>query len=158
VALSRVEEARPLAREIVGYGQKVGDRRLHHSGLHFLADCALIEGDCAASLESYGGSLVQAEAIGDRVETSAEIQGVAMSLAGLGQQTLAVRLGAASRAEWVRLGVDLHIPFWDALHERYMTPARTALGPAATAEAEQAGRTMTFDDAVAAAKAVSHRA
>jgi predicted ATPase/tRNA A-37 threonylcarbamoyl transferase component Bud32 len=155
VALSRIEEARPLAREIVDYGRKVEDRRLLHSGLHYLADCALIEGDCAASLGSYAASLVAAEAIGDRVETSAEIEGVAMSLAGLGQRDAAVRLVAAARAEWARLGVDIRIPFWEALHERYMTPARAALGPDATAAAERTGRAMTFEDAVAAARAAS---
>ncbi len=155
VALSRVDEVRPLAAEIVAFSQKAGDRRSEHTGFHFLADCALIEGNCAESLGLYRESLILAEAIGDRVETSAEIEGVAMSLAGLGQHAEAVRLVAATRAEWARSGITLQIRFWDALIERYIGPARVSLGATQAESVIQGGREMTFEAAVVEAKALA---
>lgn len=153
VALSRTDDVRVLAQQVLDFSQAVGDRRSEHSGFHFLADCALIEGNCEASLAFYRESLPRAEASGARFEMSAELEGIAMSLAGLGEHATAVRLVAASRAEWARLGVDLRIRFWDELHERYLTPARAELGAAGVEEAELAGRNMTLETAVAEAAA-----
>jgi hypothetical protein len=152
VALSRVDEARALSREILEFSQRTGDRRAGHSGFHYLADCALIDGNASESLGLYRESLILAAAIGDRMETSFEIEGIAMSLAALGRHADGIRLIAASRAEWARLGVHMRIRFWDALHERFMTPARQALGSAATDAAEQTGRMMTFEATVAEAR------
>jgi non-specific serine/threonine protein kinase len=157
VALSRVDEARPVAHEIIEYSRKVGDRRSEHSGYHYLADCALIAGRCDESIGLYRESLVLAKAIGDRVETSFEVEGVAMSLAGLGEARTALRLQAAVRAELARLGINLRILFWDALVERYMVPARTALGTEAE-DAVKAGAALAFDGAVEEALLVSERA
>src|SRR5688500_20394682 len=67
VALSRVDEARGLASEILEFSRRAGDRRAEHSGFHFLADCALIEGNAPESLGLFGESLLLAAAIGDRM-------------------------------------------------------------------------------------------
>ncbi|MGH7724802.1 MAG: protein kinase domain-containing protein [Candidatus Eiseniibacteriota bacterium] len=151
VALSRVAEARPLAHEVIAVGQADRDRRIEHFGWHFLADCALIEGRCEESLGLYRKSLELARALADRIEIGFEVEGVAMSLAGLGDRESAVRLSAAVRAEWRRLGVDLRIRFWDGLLERYIEPARRAL-PAETAErCRREGEAMSFEEAIAAA-------
>jgi predicted ATPase len=155
VALSRTEETRVLAHKVLEFAQAVGDPRSEHSGFHFLADCALLEGKCEESLDLYRKSLLQAHAIGARFEMTAELEGIAMSLAGLGEHAPAVRLVAASRAEWARLGVNLSIRFWDELHERYMTPARALLGVGPTDEAERAGRAMSLEGAMAEALATS---
>ena len=132
VALARVDAARAIAREIIEYSSKAGDKRAEHLGYHYLADCALIAGNCRESLHLYGESLVLANAIGDRLETSFEIEGIAMSLAGLGDREKALRLRAAARAEWARTGVVMKIRFWDALVERFIAPAEEALGPERT--------------------------
>jgi hypothetical protein len=55
--------------------------------LAFLADCALIEGHCSESLTLYQESLRHAQAIGDRLEMSFEVQGVAMSQPGSATRT-----------------------------------------------------------------------
>jgi tetratricopeptide (TPR) repeat protein len=151
VALSRVEEARPMAREIIAFTKAHGDRRNEHFGWHYLADCALIEGNCSESLTLYQESLRHAQAIGDRLEMSFEVQGVAMSLAGLGHMNAALRLAASAKAEWERIGVDLHLRFWDALLDRYLGRARRALGDEAADRSDERGRTLAFDDAMAAA-------
>ncbi|HZI29552.1 MAG TPA: protein kinase [Gemmatimonadaceae bacterium] len=155
VALSRVDEARGLASEILEFSRRAGDRRAEHSGFHFLADCALIEGNAAESLGLYGESLLLAAAIGDRMETAFEIEGIGMSLAALGRHADGIRLIAASRAECARLGINLKIRFWDALLERFVAPARAALGPVGTEAAERAGREMTFEATVTEASALA---
>ena len=157
VALSRVEEARPMAREIIAFSHARGDRNNEHFGWHYLADCALIDGNYPESLELYQESLRHAQAIGDRLEVSFEVQGVAMSLAGLGRADEAVRLEAAASAELQRLGVDVHLRFWDALIERHIGGARRALGEDAAARRRDEGRAIGFDETTATALAATWR-
>jgi serine/threonine-protein kinase PknK len=151
VALSRAEEAKPMAQAIIAFAKAHGDRRNEHFGWHFLADCALIDGHCAESLRLYQESLGHAQAIGDRLEMAFEVQGVAMSLGGLGRPDDAVRLAAAAKAEWERLGVDLHLRFWDALLNRYVGRARAVLGEEAATRCEKEGKALSFEAAMAAA-------
>ncbi|HEX6943696.1 MAG TPA: protein kinase [Gemmatimonadaceae bacterium] len=157
VALLRVHEARAVAHEVIDYSRKAGDRRSEHAGYHYLADCALIAGRCDESVGLYRESLVLAKAIGDRVETGFEVEGVAMSLAGLGEARTALRLQAAVRAELARHGINIQIQFWDALVERYFVPARAAIGDEADAVAT-AGAALAFEDAVEEALVASERA
>jgi len=153
VALSRVEEAKPMAETIIAFAKPRGDRRNEHFGWHFLADCALIEGDCAESLRLYQESLRHAQVIGDRLEMAFEVQGVAMSLAGLGRSDDSIALAAAAKVEWERLGVDLHLRFWDALLDRYVGAARRAIGEAAALRCEADGRGLSFEAAMVTALA-----
>jgi len=148
VALSRVEQARAFSAEILAFSRAHDDRRSEHSGWHYLADCALIEGNCAEAVKNYRESLVLAEAIGDRIEIGFEIQGVAMSLAGLGEPEMALTLGGAVEAEWHRIGADLRLRFWDALLERYLGAGRHSLGPERAALAWAHGREMSLEDAI----------
>ncbi|CAN5743726.1 hypothetical protein BH24ACI5_BH24ACI5_03560 [soil metagenome] len=148
VVLGRVDEARVLARGIIAFSEAHGDRRSEHSGWHYLADCDLLEGKCAEALGLYRRSLVLAQETGDRVEVGFEVQGVAMSLAGLGQAEAALELAASIEAEWERLGVRTRVQFWDELLERFLGPARVALGETAAASAFSRGRAMRFEDAV----------
>ena len=150
VALSKAAEARKLAKEIIEFAAVHPDIRNEHFGWHFLADCALIEGDCEASLPLYQKSLGLAREMGDRIEISFEIQGVAMSLAGLGDHAEALRLFAATNAELERMGAEIHIRFWDALVERFIGRARTELATEADLHLGE-GRAMTFADATARA-------
>ena len=148
VALHRVDEAEPVAKEIIAFSSTHGDKRNEHLGWHYLADCALIRGDCENSLGLYQQSLRLACAIEDRLEISFEIQGIAMSLAGLGSAEEALRLEAAVRAERNRMGVDPHMRFWDELLDRYFSPSRSALGSDKTGAAWETGERMSFPDAI----------
>ena len=148
VAMHRVDEARPIAKELIAFSSAQGDKRNEHLGWHYLADCALIEGKCEESLGLYKESLRLAHTIGDRLETCFEIQGVAMSLAGLGQSEPALRLAGAVKAEWERLGVDPHMRFWDELLEQYLGKARAALTSEAAKKAHELGRQISFEEAI----------
>ena len=107
----------------------------------------MIRDDTDEAARRYGESLRAALPLGDVLETSFEIQGVAMAAAGNGDFRRALLLAGAVEAFWESLGVSFGVVFWDALLEKYIGAAREALG--ADAEATWAeGRAMTFDDAV----------
>ena len=148
VALGDTERAESLSRELL---ERAGDDpRTAHFAYHFLADCALIRGDPQEAEERYRESLRAALPLGDVVETSFEVQGVAMSAAARGDLERGLRLAAAVEALWESLGTSLHIEFWDALLERYLGPARVRLGERADLVWAE-GRKLAFDDAVALA-------
>ena len=145
VAKGEVERAEALSRELLEMAG--GDARAQHFAFHFLADCALIEGDCALAEERYRESLRAALPLGDVLETSFEVQGVAMAAAGGGDHTRGMRLAAAVEALWESLGTTISVPFWNALLERYIGSARTALGADADIHWSE-GRKLPFDDAI----------
>jgi len=148
VALDEVEQTRTFASEIIRFSQSHGDRRSEHSGWHYLADCALLQGQCADSLDLYRQSLVLAEETGDHLEIGFEVQGIAMSLAGLGDAEAALGLAAAVEAEWERIGASVRVRFWHALLDRYLGQARQTLGETAAARAWSEGRSMLFSNAI----------
>jgi non-specific serine/threonine protein kinase len=148
VALGEVERARATSREILADPDVHADRRSEHFAWHYLADCALIDGAPDQALPLYQQSLRLADAIGDRLETSFEIQGVAMSLAGIGDLGGGVRLAEAAVAEWRRIGADPRMQFWDELLERYLGPARQALGATEATRIRDEAKRITFEEAI----------
>jgi tetratricopeptide (TPR) repeat protein len=52
VALNRVDQAQACADEILRFSRIHHNTRSEHSGRHYLADCALIEGKCVESLQA----------------------------------------------------------------------------------------------------------
>ena len=145
VALSEVTRAEVLSLELLE--RAAGDPRTEHFAYHFLADCALIRGDTGEAEKRYRQSLQAALSLGDVIETSFEVQGVAMAAAGNGDPARALRLAGAVATLWESLGTSLSIAFWDALLERYLGAARTHLAEEADAVWAE-GRDLAFDDAV----------
>jgi non-specific serine/threonine protein kinase len=148
VALGRVEQARVLAAEIIAFSHQHGNLRAEHSGWHYTADCALMEDDYRDALGLYRTSLTLARETGDRLEIGFEVQGVAMSLSGLGQPELALRLGGAVEAEYERIGSSLRVRFWNALLAKHFDSSREAMGAAEAARAWATGRATPFDEAI----------
>ena len=126
VALDRVEQARACAAEMLAYCKVHSNTRSEQLAFHYMADCALIERNFADSLKLYRESLRRAIILDDHVETGFEVQGTAMSLAGLGQAQTALRLAAGVAAEFARVGAAVRIRFWDALLDRHIGAARSA--------------------------------
>jgi predicted ATPase/class 3 adenylate cyclase len=150
VAEGDIQSAEPLAREALAASRELGSVRIEHFAHHYLGDCSLIGGDAESALPHYRRSLETAVEIGDRVEVFTELQGVAMSLAGIGRADVALRLGGAAEEGFESLGVDLSgITFWMELLERYLGPARAQLGE----DDWNAGRQLDEDQAVALAMA-----
>lgn len=152
VALGEVDRAERMSRDLLEYAGD--DLRTEHFAYHFLADCALIRGDTVQAETRYRESLQAALPLGDVIETSFEVQGVAMAAAGNGDNERGLRLSAAVEALWESLGISISIPFWDALLERYIGPAREQLGEKANSIWAE-GRALPFDDAVQLAAATT---
>jgi predicted ATPase/class 3 adenylate cyclase len=150
VALGEVERAEQMSRELLELAG--GDPRSEHFAYHFLADCALIRGETQEAEKRYRESLRAALPLGDLVETSFEVQGVAMAAAGSGDPRRALLLAGAVEALWESLGTSISVRFWDALLERFIGAARARLGDEAEAIWAE-GRALTFDAAVARAMA-----
>ncbi len=149
VALGEVAIAEPMAEELLTISLEWDDVRSIHFAYHFLGDCALIRGDCARSEERYARSLAAALRLGDRLEASFEIQGLAMCAAGLSRPVRALRLDAAVSAFWKTLGVaQLSVPFWDVLLDKWLGRARAELSLEAADTASAEGRQMSFEEAV----------
>jgi predicted ATPase/class 3 adenylate cyclase len=147
VAQGNVERAEPLSQELLELSVSEGDVRSEHFGLHFLADCALMRREFETAETRYRASLRAARQLGDVVETSLEIQGVAMAAAGAGDLELATRLGGAVEALWESIGIVVDVAFWSALLDRYLRTARAELG----AEGDRIwaeGRRLTLERAV----------
>ena len=109
VALGEVERAETISRELLERAE--GDPRTEHFAYHFLADCALIRGDTVEAETRYRESLRAALPLGDVIETSFEVQGVAMAVAAPPESGL--RLAASVEALRESLGIAISIPFWD---------------------------------------------
>ncbi len=145
VAMGETERAEAISLDLLD--RAAGDARTEHFAYHFLADCALIRGDHEEAGRRYRQSLRAALPLGDVVETSFEVQGVAMSEAGAGNPRRALVLAGSVAALWESLGVSMSVAFWDELLERYLDPARAALGDEYDAVRAE-GRALAFDDAV----------
>jgi tetratricopeptide (TPR) repeat protein len=151
VSESRVDEAEPTAERALALAREHGDLREIHNAHHFLADCALIRGQAALAEQRYAESLRAALAYGDRFEMTAEVEGVAMALAGQGRDRKALRLAAAAVAEREALKSLVSIAFWDALVKRYLGPAGERLGRAEAHHAREEGRALGFEAAISLA-------
>ncbi len=147
VALDRVDQARECSSAILAYCKVYPNTRSEHLAFHYLADCALIEQNFAESLRLYRESLRLALILGDHVEIGFEVQGIAMSLAGLGDAEAALRLVAGIDADWVRVGASPSVRFWTVLQDRYIGAARAALA-ADAGRVYAEGFQLSFDDVI----------
>jgi predicted ATPase/class 3 adenylate cyclase len=149
VGIGKLGIVEPMAREALADAERQGDVNSAHFAQHFLADCALIRGDCATAGPRYRRALELALELGDRSETAYEIQGVAMAAAGMSSPSRALRLGGAAASVFDALGIDYTgVRFWNALLDRWLGRARADLGAAAAEAAWQEGRRMDFESAV----------
>jgi predicted ATPase len=147
VASGEIERVEPMARELYELGRRYGNRDAQMNGLHYLADCPLIAGDYTEAEERYRRALGHAHGSGFMAQVPTELIGIAMSAAGQGDATRAVRLAAAASAQRETLGLKPGNPahWWIKLQQRHIAGARAQLGPDEAARAERAGREASFE-------------
>jgi predicted ATPase/class 3 adenylate cyclase len=148
VAAGDVGRAEPLARQLYEIGSRHEARRRAHSGLHYLADCALIGEDYPEAQIRYRRALADAARWDLLWMCPEELIGFAMSVAGSGDGRTALRLAAAANARKEELGTVGTSLFWTQLQERHIGGARVRLSPEDADEAERAGRGAPFDSVV----------
>ncbi len=149
VSQGQVGKARPLANEALALGVSLNDPYAQQGAHHYIADFGLIEEDWNAAYQHYSSALRLALEIGDMMQSTIEMQGVAMALTGMSQLERALRLDGAATAYRQELGGEFSVPFWDALLAKYLGRAKEQLGPKASAAAWEEGKRMDFQDAVA---------
>jgi DNA-binding CsgD family transcriptional regulator len=142
--------AEPLLHAALAAHRGLDDQMGSTIALHWLAAVAADRGEHtrAAAFEREG--LAAAAAAGAKEALLDGLAGLAIVAAGLGRMEAAARLLGAVETHRVRLGYT----FERTEHERYDRAARLArkaLGDAAFAHAETAGRTLSLDEAVAEA-------
>ncbi len=143
------EKAEPLAKECIEQALKLGMPREIMDARHYYSDCALERDESEEAERRYSEALRAALDYGDMWEAAAEMQGMAMGIAGQGRYKKALRLNGAALREWEELGVTIPtIKFWDILMERNIGRAKKELGEKAADELENEGRQMEFERAV----------
>jgi non-specific serine/threonine protein kinase len=113
-----------------------------------LVDCQT--GDAARAVGRYEESLALRRAVAEPGGIAEWLAGVATVAIGSGQPEQASRLFGAARAWGDQAGYVFHLP-QRAIYERAESAARAALGDAGFSAAQDAGRALPFENAVAEA-------
>ena len=148
VATGEFERAEPLALELHASTRDSEDVQNMVSGDHYLSDCAMDRRDYTLAEEHRLRALETALRIGDVMQQTIEVLGLAFTAAGLGRDEDALRLEGAIDAKWQELGVSHAPPLSEAWRERDLVPARARLGEPRASAVFDEGRAMTWDEAV----------
>ncbi len=148
VATGEFERAEPMAIELHASTRDSEDVGCMVSADHYLADCAMHQRDYALAEQHRVSALETTLAIGDVMQQTIEILGLAFTAAGLDRDEDALHLEGAVAAKWKEFGVDHAPPLSEAWRKRDLVPAHARLGePRATTVFDE-GRSMTWDQAV----------
>ena len=148
VATGQFERAEPLARELHASTRDSEDVWCMCSADHYLADCAMHRRDYNLAEQHRLSALETVLTIGDVMQQTIEILGLAFTAAGLGRDEDALRLEGAVDAKWKELGVSHAPPLSEAWRVRDLDPARARLGETRATAAFDEGRAMTWDQAI----------
>jgi predicted ATPase/class 3 adenylate cyclase len=148
VATGEFERAEPLALELHASTRDSEDVSNMCSADHYLSDCAMDRRDYALAEQYRLSALETVLTIGDVMQQTIEVLGLAFSAAGLGRDEDALRLEGAVDAKWKELGVSHAPPLSEAWRERDLAPARTRLGEPRASTAFDEGRAMTWGQAL----------
>jgi predicted ATPase/class 3 adenylate cyclase len=148
VATGEFERAEPLALELHASTRDSEDVQNMVAADHFLSDCAMDRRDYILAEEHRLRALETTLRIGDVMQQTIEVLGLAFTAAGLGRGEDALRLEGAIDAKWKELGVSHAPPLSEAWRERDLVPARARLGEPRASAAFDEGRAMTWDQAV----------
>jgi predicted ATPase len=148
VATGEFERAEPLARELHASTRDTEDVACMVSGDHYLSDCAMDRRDYALAEQHRLSALEISLEIGDVMQQTIEVLGLAFTAAGLGRDEDAVRLEGAVDAKWKEFGITHAPPLSEAWRLRDLVPARARLGEARANIALDEGREMPWDQAI----------
>ena len=117
------------------------------TALYCLPDCSLLEGDYQAALDGFRAALRGARVRARPPTVAYQLEGITMSLSGLGRHDEA--LEAAGWAASVRQTAGPAVNSWyKELFDSALGRSRAAVGPERAAAAYARGRSLTLDAAV----------
>jgi tetratricopeptide (TPR) repeat protein len=143
------EKAEPLVKICMAQAMELDMPREIMDTKHYYGDCALEKNESKEAEKRYSEALKAALDYGDMWEAAAEMQGMAMGIAGQGRYKKALRLNGAALQKWEDIGATVPtVKFWDILMERNIGRAKMEMGEKEAAKLEIEGRQMDFDKAV----------
>jgi tetratricopeptide (TPR) repeat protein len=150
-ALSRGDAATAQAQmeQSLALWQEMGDRWHSFASIATLGRIKDYQGDFAVALAYYEQSLTLARELNDDWLYASCLEGLASVVAKQGQCARAARLWGAAESLRERCGMSL-LPIDRVDYEPAVAAARTQLGEQAFAAAWAEGRTMTFEQVLAA--------
>ena len=151
LALSRgdVARARSLLQESVALSREMGLRWHAARSLLALARVEAAQGDSTTARALYEESLTLCREVGYTLGIALALEGLAGVVAAQGEPAWAARLWGAAEALREARGIPLP-PVYRAGYEHWVAAARARLGELAFAAAWSEGRTMSFEQALAA--------
>jgi predicted ATPase/class 3 adenylate cyclase len=147
VARGDTSAAATEAAKLLDRARSHGAVLMEELALHFLADCALVDGSWQNAESRYRTALAHARDAGLVRRATDEVLGMAMALAGAGHHAEALRLAAVAHAKQAEIGQGSDA-WWRRMQERLLGAARDALSDAEREEAETDGVTAGFDRVV----------
>lgn len=141
---------RPLCEELLLSSEKLEHQYSIIGARHLLSDCALGERNFIEAEKLYGIALENAIKFRNVFQSCGELQGIAFALSGQSRWAKSIRINAAAREHFRKMGVSIEglIKFWDEWVETYIGSASEKLGEELTRKYEEEGVAMGFDKAV----------
>jgi predicted ATPase/DNA-binding CsgD family transcriptional regulator len=138
--------ARQRAEESLALQRRFGERWLLARSLDLLGLVALAEGQYADARSALRECLNLQQELGNREGTAGALESVAALVASQSQPEHAVQLAGAAAGVRDEVRTPLH-PMGRSMLDRWLVPARRALGAEATTQAWETGRNMSVEQA-----------
>jgi predicted ATPase/serine/threonine protein kinase len=142
--------ARMFYEESLALFKETGDQTGITANLINIGAVACLNRDFDASNACFSEALRISQKLGDRAAVSISLDGCGALMVERGDMGRAVRLFGAAQTSREEIGIELE-PTDRAFRERYVSYARVALGAEAFSAADDLGRTLTTNEAIAIA-------
>jgi len=150
VHTKQYERGRPLTEELLLSSEKLEHILGIESALHLLGDCTVGMKDFKEGERRYAKGIGTSLRLGNLLYATCDIQGVAFALAGQRRLVKSLRLDAAAREQYKKIGIKIDgmLEFWDEWIDTYIEGAKREVGEEMAKRYEEEGIAMGFDKAV----------
>lgn len=150
VHTKQYEKGEPLVEELLASSTSLENIYGIESAVHLHADCAVGTGDFEEGERRYAKGVEVSYKYGNLSYVTFDMQGVAFALSGQGRYAKAIRLDAAAREQFKKLGIEVDgmVVFWDEWIETYIEGAKRKLGKERTIQCQEEGINMGLEKAV----------
>jgi len=144
------ERGKSIVQELLLSSKKLENNFGIETALHLLGDIAVGMKDYKEGEKRYAEGVKASLKYGTMLYTAFDTQGVAFALSGQGRWAKAIRLDAAARELFKKMGVvvDGMVGFWDEWIETHIEGAKKEVGKELTFQYEEEGINMGLESAV----------
>jgi len=150
VHTKQFERGRPLVEELLISSEKLNQLFSIEGALHLLGDCTVGMKDFKEGEKRYAKGVEVSYKHGNMIYVAFDIQGVAFAIAGQGRWAKSIRLDAAAREQYNKLGleVDGMFEFWDEFIATHIEGARKEVGEELAKRYDEEGIAMGTEKAI----------